>query len=81
MLLNHAYKCYCQNSSITNNVNLLILFSGPLFRSGIMLDPHQKENILLLGMVFSDQLVPKRGQEFRDRARSIQLQQRLGYII
>ena len=46
-----------------------------------MLDPHQKENILLLGMVFSDQLVPKRGQEFRDRARSIQLQQRLGYII
>ena len=44
-----------------------------------MLDP-QKENILLLGMVFSDQLVPTRGQEFRDRARSIQLQ-RLGYII
>ena len=45
-----------------------------------MLDP-QKENILLLGMVFSDRLVPTRGQEFRDRARSIQLQQRLGYII
>ena len=42
-----------------------------------MLDP-QKENIL--GMVFSDQLVPTRGQEFRDRAQSIQLQ-RLGYII
>ena len=58
-------------------LNLLILFSGPFL---IMLDP-QKENILLLGMVFSDQLVPTRGQEFRDRARSIQLQQRLGYII
>ena len=44
-----------------------------------MLDP-QKENILLLGMVFSDQLVPTRGQEFRDRARCIQLQ-RLGFNV
>jgi hypothetical protein len=50
-----------------------------LFRSGIMLDP-QKENILLLGMVFSDQLAPTRGQEFRDRARCIQLQ-RLGFNV
>ena len=40
----------------------------------------QKENILLLGMVFSDQLVPTRGQEFRDRVRCIQLQ-RLGFNV
>ena len=44
-----------------------------------MLDP-QKENILLLGMVFSDQLLPTRGQEFRDRVRCIQLQ-RLGFNV
>ena len=56
--------------SKTIKLNLLILFSGPLFRSGIMLDP-QKENILLLGMVFSDQLVPTRGQEFRECLYSI----------
>ena len=30
-------------------------------------------NILLLGMVFSDQLIPSRGQEYRDRVRKRQL--------
>ena len=44
-----------------------------------ILDP-DKESILLLGMVFSDQLVPTRGQEFRDRVRCIQLQ-RLGFNV
>ena len=32
-------------------------------------------NVLLLGMVFSDKLTtPSRGQEFRDRARCMELQ-------
>ena len=44
-----------------------------------MLGP-KKENILLLGMVFSEQLLPERGQEFRDRVRCIELQ-RLGLPI
>ena len=45
-----------------------------------MLDPN-KENILLLGMVFTDQLLlPARGQEFRDRVRCIELQ-RLGFNV
>ena len=44
-----------------------------------ILDP-DKESTLLLGMVFSDQLVPTRGQEFRDRVRCIQLQ-RLGFNV
>ena len=44
-----------------------------------MLD-HKKENTLLLGMVFSEQLLPERGQEFRDRVRCIELQ-RLGFNV
>ena len=45
-----------------------------------MIDPN-KENILLLGMVFSDQiLLPARGQEFRDRIRCIELQH-LGFNV
>lgn len=44
-----------------------------------MLD-NKKENILLLGMVFSEQLLPERGQEFRDRVRCIELQ-RLGFNV
>ena len=43
-----------------------------------MLDP-KKEIILLLGMVFSEQLLPERGQEFRDRVRCIELK-RLGLL-
>jgi hypothetical protein len=45
----------------------------------MMLEP-KKKNILLLGMVLSDQLLPERGQEFRDRVRCIELQ-RLGFNI
>jgi len=44
-----------------------------------MLDP-EKENILVLGMVFSEQLIPTRGQEFRDRVRCVELQ-RLGFNV
>ena len=44
-----------------------------------MLDP-KKENILLLGMVFSEQLLPERGQKFRDRFRCMELE-RLGLPI
>ena len=44
-----------------------------------MLGP-KKENILLLGMVFSEQLLPERGQDSRDRVRCIELQ-RLGLPI
>jgi len=40
----------------------------------------KKENILLLGMVFSDQMIPARGQEFRDRVRCVELQ-RLGFNV
>ncbi len=36
-------------------------------------------NILLLGMVFSDQLIPSRGQEYRDRVRCVKLQ-KLGFL-
>ena len=42
-----------------------------------ILDPDKeriKKSILLLEMVFSDQLLLTRGQEFRDRVRCIQLQ-------
>jgi len=42
-----------------------------------ILDPDKesiKKSILLLEMVFSDQLIPTRGQEFRDRVRCIQFQ-------
>ncbi len=31
-------------------------------------------NILLLGMVSSDKLIPSRGQEYRDRVRCLELQ-------
>ena len=37
-------------------------------------------NVLLLGMVFSDQLTPSRGQEFRDRVRCVELQE-LGFNV
>jgi len=37
-------------------------------------------NILLLGMVFSDQLIPSRGQEYRDRVRCLELQ-KLGFNV
>lgn len=36
--------------------------------------------ILLLGMVFSDETIPKRGQEYRDRARCVSLEA-LGYHV
>ena len=78
MLTNVTVKILVSPIMEDNKIELVNIVFCPLFRSGIMLDT-QKENIL--GMVFSDQLVPTRGQEFRDRARSIQLQQRLGYII
>jgi hypothetical protein len=44
-----------------------------------MLDP-KKENILLLVMVFSEQLLSERGKEFRDRVRCMELE-RLGLPI
>ena len=37
-------------------------------------------NILLLGMVFSDQLIPSRGQEYRDRVHCLELQ-KLGFNV
>ena len=77
MLTNVTVKILVSPIMEDNKIELVNIVFCPLFRSGIMLDP-QKDNIL--GMVFSDQLVPTRGQEFRDRARSIQLQ-RLGYIV
>ena len=39
-----------------------------------------KEHILLLGMVFSQEMVPKRGQEFRDRVRCVALED-LGFFV
>ena len=44
-----------------------------------MLDP-KKDNILLLGMVFSEQFLPERGQEFRDPVRCIELK-RFGFNV
>lgn len=40
----------------------------------------QRKNALLLGMVYSEETVPKRGQEYRDRVRCIALE-RLGYNV
>ena len=37
-------------------------------------------NILMLGIVFSDQLIPSRGQEYRDRVRCVELQ-KLGFTV
>jgi hypothetical protein len=39
-----------------------------------------ENKILLLGMVFSDQLIPTRGQEYRDRVCRVELQ-KLGFNV
>lgn len=39
-----------------------------------------KSNVLLLGMVFSEEFEPKRGQEFRDRVRC-EAMEKLGYEV
>jgi hypothetical protein len=40
----------------------------------------KKEQVLLLGIGFSAELVPKVGQEFRDRVRCVELEN-LGYSV
>jgi hypothetical protein len=40
----------------------------------------EKKNALLLGMVYSEEFVPKRGQEFRDRVRCVALEKH-GYDV